>query len=147
MRQASRRGTTWPREHRPRPGRAGGPTPAQIDSGAPSDTVDPTDTNLERRDIDLVVANGARKAGLAGDVAATLGELGWGDIHVGNAIEPVDTTTIYFAAGMGDEALLLAAELGLPEAELAELPGGPLLADDSYIAEHLTVVLGTDARG
>ena len=48
---------------------------------------------------------------------------------------------------MGDEALLLAAELGLPEAELAELPGGPLLADDSYIAEHLTVVLGADARG
>ena len=118
-----------------------------IDSGAPSHTVHLTDADLQRGDIDLVVANGARKAGLAGEVAATLGELGWADVHVGNAIVATVTTTIYFAPGLRNEALLLAADLGLAEAELAELPNGPLLADDSYVAEHLTVVLGTDARG
>ena len=118
-----------------------------IDSAEPIHTVDSADATLERGDIDLVVANGARKAGLAGDVAAALGELGWGDMHVGNAIIATDRTTIYFAPGLTDEAHLLAADLGLPEAELAEVPGGPVLADDSYIAEHLTVVLGTDARG
>ena len=118
-----------------------------IDSGAPSHTVHLTDADLQRGDIDLVVANGARKAGLAGEVAATLGELGWADVHVGNAIVATVTTTIYFAPGLRDEALLLAADLGLGEAELAELPGGPMLADDSYVAEHLTVVLGAAAGG
>ena len=118
-----------------------------IDSSAPSDTVHPTNPAPQRGDIDLVVANGARKPGLAGDVAATLGGLGWTDVHVGNAIVATDTTTIYFAPGLRDEALLLAADLGLAEAELAELPGGPMLADDSYVAGHLTVVLGADARG
>jgi hypothetical protein len=105
------------------------------------------DTTLERSDIDLVVANGARLAGLAGSMSDSLGELGYADIHVGNAIEPADTTVVYFAPGFKDEALRLIADLDLPDARLVELPDSPLLADDSYTAEQVAVVLGRNAIG
>jgi hypothetical protein len=114
---------------------------------APSTTSAPADITLERADIDLVVANGAREAGLASEVAATLDELGYVDIHVGNAITAVDVTIIYFAPGFKDEAMRLAVDLSLPDVELLEMPDTPLLADDSYTSEHLTVVLGRDALG
>lgn len=112
---------------------------------ATTTTFDDAPTPAERGDIALLVANGARTAGLAGTTAATLTDLGYTDIHVGNALVASDVTVIYFAPGFEDEAVVLAADLGKPDMHRSALPDGPLLSDDSYAGEQLALVLGRDA--
>ena len=75
----------------------------------------------------VTVLNNSRVSGLAADTAATLESGGWEVAETGNLRgTTTPSTTVYFAAGLEDEASRLAAELGGARvlARTSDLPGG-----------------------
>jgi hypothetical protein len=66
----------------------------------------------------LEIANGDgrfRLASITGDRLRPLGYI----IDLGDAIAPVDATVLYFRPGFDDEAKIVAADIGVPNAIVA----------------------------
>ena len=96
---------------------------------------EPSEEALMPEDVELVVLNGARVAGLAGQVAEQLRTQGFVIRDVGNA-DTVDATIVRYPPGQRAAAELLVSESGRP-AELVE---------DAEVST-VTLVLGRDAAG
>lgn len=104
--------------------------------------VDPPDILHAADDVRVVVLNGARIAGVAGQATTALDGRGYNTLAPGNA-EPVSTSRVYYAAGYQLDARQVAQILQLPPEALGPLPGGQLLAGDLADADVL-VIAGTD---
>ena len=86
-------------------------TPAET-TAPPSSAEEKTQQPAELRDVEVVVLNQTRRAGLAGAVADVLRGKGWAVPAVGNFRGVVPATTVYYPAG--EEAAAQAAAENLP---------------------------------
>ena len=100
---------------------------------------------LPRDQVRLVIANGDGRFKLATTTADRIRPLGY-IIDLGDALQPVSATIIYYRPGFDDEAAIVANDIGVPGAILAALPTSSSQAvttsDDSG---DVIVVLGPDA--
>jgi len=112
-----------------------------------STTTKPPDTSIDApaavidHDAAVVIANAARKNGLATTVADTLTAKGWNDLRPATAIDPVETTRILAADGFEDTALQLAADLQL---DVTIEPLGSDVFTTEDVTGDVVVLLGTD---
>jgi len=65
----------------------------------------------DRSSVDLAVLNGVRWEGMAGQIAEIMRDKGYGDISVGNTVNPYEKTTVYYAPGHGAAARMVASDL------------------------------------
>jgi hypothetical protein len=91
----------------------------------------------------VVVANGGDAAGIAGDVVADLSELGYERAFKTDGLDTADTTIVYFEDGYQDEAVRLAADVGLAADAITPLEGAPGV-EGSVGAIELLLYLGRD---
>ena len=123
---------------------------------APTTTVAPT-TSIEqdtttttsglspRKDVRLVIANGDGRFKLASVTADRIRPLGY-IIDLGDAIQTVDATIIYYRPGFDEEAAIVAIDISVPDATLAPLPTSASQAiTNSDGNGDVVVVLGPDA--
>lgn len=66
----------------------------------------------DRAAVNLAVLNGVRWEGMASSVAEAMKEKGYQTIKVGNTVNAYERTTVYYAPGHGDEARMVASDLG-----------------------------------
>lgn len=92
----------------------------------------------------LVIANGDGRFRLASITADRLSPLGY-DIDLGDTLQRVDITTIYFRPGFDDEAAEVANDLEVPGAIIAAFPDTAQPITNSDGAGDVIVVLGADA--
>jgi LytR cell envelope-related transcriptional attenuator len=93
----------------------------------------------------LVIANGDGRFRLAGITADRLAPLGY-DIDLGDTLQRVDATIIYYRPGFEDEAAVVAKDLKVPGAILAAFPDNatqPITNSDD--SGDVIIVLGPDA--
>ena len=109
-------------------------TASTTSSPTTTTTVKATTTTVaaafDRGFVRVVVANGARRSGLAQTVAARIANLGYISVKPATADQRVDTTIIYFQPGFADAARQLAVDLGLPEAKITALTDTRLTSVD-----------------
>jgi hypothetical protein len=134
---------------------AAAPTTAPIPATTTSTTEAPTTTEtattttiagpLPRDQVRLVLANGDGRFRLASITAERISPLGY-IIKLGDALQTVDATIIYYRPGFDDEAEVVANDIKVPGAIIAALPtnSSPSItnSDDSG---DVIVVLGPDA--
>jgi LytR cell envelope-related transcriptional attenuator len=123
--------------------------PTTTTTEAPTTTIADTTTTVEgpvpRDQIRLVLANGDGRFRLASVTADRIRPLGY-IIDLGDALQPVDATVIYYRPGLDDEAAILAKDLLVPNAILTEYPtraSEPITTSDDN--GDIIVVLGPDA--
>lgn len=100
---------------------------------------------LPRNQVRLVLANGDGRFRLASVTADRIAPLGY-IIDLGDAIETVPATIIYYRPGFDDEAERAAVDIGVPKAIIAALPTNtsqPITNSDDR--GDLVAVLGPDA--
>jgi LytR cell envelope-related transcriptional attenuator len=105
-----------------------------------------TDTGpVPRNQIRLVIANGDGRFKLASTTADRIRPLGY-IIDLGDALQPVGATIIYYRPGLDDEADIVANDISVPNAILAPYPTSAAqeitTSDDNG---DVIVVLGPDA--
>lgn len=129
-------------------------TSTAFDSTTDSDgnTVPPI-TNTEPGTVDdtqpnelvaVIVFNGTRVGGLAGEYATKVEAAGFENLGADDAAAPADTTTIYAAEGYDREAEAVNEALEL-DALIAAKPAEPLGPGDDLA--DIVVVLGADHSG
>ena len=91
--------------------------------------------------VTVLVVNGSETAGLAASTSETLGGLGYTMAAPGN-VDPVSTSSVYFAEGSEPAAVAVAAALGLPASSVKPLPTPSPVADLGGAV--VVVVLGPD---
>lgn len=100
---------------------------------------------LPRNQVRMVLANGDGRFRLASVTADRIAPLGY-IIDLGDAVETVPATIIYFRPGFDDEADRAAIDIGVPKAIIAAMPtntGQPITNSDDR--GDIIVVLGPDA--
>ncbi|HEY5424070.1 MAG TPA: LytR C-terminal domain-containing protein [Ilumatobacteraceae bacterium] len=100
---------------------------------------------LPRDQVRLVLANGDGRFRLASTTADRIRPLGY-VIDLGDAINPVDATVIYYRPGFDDEAAFAAVDIGVPDALILPFPTNasqPITTSDGN--GDVIVVLGPDA--
>ncbi|HEX3088348.1 MAG TPA: LytR C-terminal domain-containing protein [Ilumatobacteraceae bacterium] len=111
-------------------------------------TVVPTTTilgPLPHDQVRLVLANGDGRFRLASVTADRIRPLGY-QMVLGDAVNLVDATTIYYRPGFDDEAAFAAEDIGVPDAIILPFPTNtsqPIT--DSDAGGDVIVVLGPDA--
>jgi hypothetical protein len=134
---------------------AAAPTTAAISATTTSTTEAPTTTEtattstiagpLPRDQVRLVLANGDGRFRLASITAERISPLGY-IIELGDALQTVDATIIYYRPGFGDEADVVANDIGVPGAILVALPTSSVPSiTNSDGSGDVIVVLGPDA--
>jgi hypothetical protein len=100
---------------------------------------------LPRDQVRLVIANGDGRFRLASVTADRIRPLGY-VIELGDAVQPVDATVIYYRPGFDDEAVFAAVDIGVPDALIFPFPFKPSQpitnSDDNG---DVIIVLGPDA--
>ena len=122
---------------------------APTTTAAPTTTDAPTTTTipgpLPRNKVRLVLANGDGRFKLASVTADRIRSLGY-IIDLGDTVNLVDATVIYYRPGFDDEAQIAANDIGVPDAIIVAFPKNssqPITnADDGG---DVIVVLGPDA--
>ena len=122
---------------------------------APTTTEPPTTTEtattttiagpLPRDQVRLVLANGDGRFRLASITADRISPLGY-IIDLGDALQTVKATIIYYRPGFDDEAVVVANDISVPGAIIAALPTNsapPITNSDD--SGDVIVVLGPDA--
>jgi hypothetical protein len=130
------------------------PTTAAIPTTTTSTTEAPTTTEaattttiagpLPRDQVRLVLANGDGRFRLASITAERISPLGY-IIDLGDALQTVDATIIYYRPGFDDEAGVVANDIGVPGALIAALPNTAQSITNSDDRGDVIVVLGPDA--
>ena len=118
-------------------------TEAPTTNAAPTTTIIPGP--LPRDQVRLVLANGDGRFRLASTTADRIRPLGY-VIDLGDAINPVDATVIYYRPGFDDEAAFAAVDIGVPDALILPFPTNasqPITTSD--VNGDVIVVLGPDA--
>ena len=116
---------------------------------APTTTQQATTTTLagplSRDEVRLVIANGDGRFRLASTTAARLRPLGY-IIDLADSLQPVDATIIFYRPGFGEEAKIVAKDIGVPNAVLDAFPtNAPDAITTSDDQGDVIVVLGPDA--
>jgi LytR cell envelope-related transcriptional attenuator len=93
--------------------------------------------------VDILVANGAEIQGIAGEVGASLQTKGYRVITATNALTTASASTVYFTAGNGPLAKLVATDLGIASAPAAMPPTLPV---KEIRTAGILVLLGTDFK-
>jgi hypothetical protein len=124
-------------------------TVAPTTTELPTTTAAPTTTlpggPLPRNQVRLVIANGDGRFRLAGATADRIRSLGY-IIDLGDTPTLVDATTIYYRPGFDDEAVYVAADIGVPDAVILAFPeNASQPITDSDARGDLIIVLGPDA--
>jgi hypothetical protein len=99
---------------------------------------------LPRNQVRLVLANGDGRFRLASVTADRIAPLGY-IIDLGDAVEPVGTTVIYYRPGFDDEAAIVALDISVPDALIAPLPPNTSPVTNSDGGGDVIVLLGPDA--
>lgn len=87
---------------------------------------------VERGEVGVVVFNNTSITGLASEVLAQVGEIGWNAVAADNWYGTIPATTVYFPQGMRDAAQKLALDLGVQRI---------IPADAGMSDTNLTVIL------
>ena len=116
---------------------------------APTTTEVPTTTTiagpLPRDQVRLVIANGDGRFRLASVTADRIRSLGY-VIALGDALNTVDATVIYYRPDFDDEAVFAAIDIGVPDAIILPFPFKTSQAiTDSDDSGDVIIVLGPDA--
>jgi hypothetical protein len=124
-------------------------TAAPTTAAATTTTVLATTTTvlgpLPRDQVRLVLANGDGRFRLASTTADRIRPLGYSMV-LGDSLETVDATVIYYRPGFDDEAAYAADDIGVPDAIILAFPDNasqPIT--DSDASGDVIVVLGPDA--
>lgn len=104
-----------------------------------------TQPPLDPANLRLLVANGSNRPGIAGSTADLLIELGYLKVSAVDALDPTDTTTVYFRDGFKTVATVVAADLNLAPDRIATLPAQAVTDDDTL--GDVLVVIGADYLG
>ena len=92
-----------------------------------------------------MIANGDGRFRLASVTADRIRSLGY-IIDLGNALNTVDQTVIYYRPGFDDEAAYAAVDIGVPDALIVAFPtNASQPITDSDARGDVIVVLGPDA--
>jgi LytR cell envelope-related transcriptional attenuator len=123
--------------------------PASTSTIAATTTATATTTTsagpLPRNQVRLVLANGDGRFRLASATADRIAPLGY-ITDLGDAVEPVGATVVYYRPGFDDEAAIVATDIGVPNALIAPLPPNAAQAvTDSDDRGDVIVLLGPDA--
>ena len=117
-------------------------------TGAPTTTHASTTTTIAaptpRNQVRLVLANGDGRFKLASITAARIRPLGY-IVNLGDALQTVTATLIYYRPGFDDEAELVATDIGVPGAIIAALPTNVAQTVTNADRGDVIVVLGPDA--
>ncbi|TIC85978.1 LytR family transcriptional regulator [Nocardioides sp. GY 10113] len=89
---------------------------------------------VKRGDVGVVVFNNSGITGLAGEVGAKVGAIGWSFVAADNWYGTVLATTVYYPQGMKAAARKLALDLGIQRVIAAD-------ADSDMSSTNLTVIL------
>ena len=116
---------------------------------APTTTAPPTSTTifgpLPRDQVRLVLANGDGRFRLASTTADRIRPLGY-NLVLGEALNTVDATVIYYRPGFDDEAAYVAEDIGVPDAIILAFPTNASQPITDFDASgDVIVVLGPDA--
>jgi LytR cell envelope-related transcriptional attenuator len=93
----------------------------------------------------LVIANGDGRFRLASTTADRIRPLGY-IMNLGDSLNPVDETVLYYRPGFDDEAAFAAIDLGVPDAIIIAFPANasqPVTDSDDF--GDVIIVLGPDA--
>jgi hypothetical protein len=135
------------------------PTAAPTTTAIPATTTSTTDASttteaattttiagpLPRDQVRLLLANGDGRFKLASTTADRIRPLGY-IIDLGDALETVNATIIYYRPGFDDEAVVVANDIRVPAAIIAALPTNSAQAiTNSDDLGDVVVVLGPDA--
>ena len=108
-------------------------------------TTRPVGGPLPRNQVRLVLANGDGRFRLASITADRIRSLGY-IIDLGDAVNLVDATVLYYRPGFDDEAAFAAADIGVPDAIILPFPtNGSQPITDSDDQGDVIGVLGPDA--
>ena len=100
---------------------------------------------LPRDQVRLVIANGDGRFRLASVTADRIRSLGY-VIALGDALNTVDATVIYYRPDFDDEAVFAAIDIGVPDAIILPFPFKTSQAiTDSDDSGDVIIVLGPDA--
>jgi hypothetical protein len=100
---------------------------------------------LPRNQVRLVIANGDGRFRLASVTADRIRSLGY-IIDLGDAVNTVDATVVYYRPGFDDEAAFAATDIGVPDAIILAFPTNAAQPiTDSDANGDVIVVLGPDA--
>lgn len=114
------------------------PAASQPTSTQPAPT-EPATSEPPDRLAAVVVLNGTRTSGLAGEVAARLRDAGWDEVTTGNYREDgVPPSTVFYGP---------TEDLPAAEAAAADLGDLPVAQDPEIAGDAVTVLLGEDLDG
>ncbi len=124
------------------------PVESTTTTAVPTTTVEATTTTLAgplpREQVRLVIANGDGRFRLASVTADRLEPLGY-PINLGDAVEIVDATIVYYRPGFDEEAEIVARDALIPDAIIAAYPANSQPITNSDGGGDVILVLGPDA--
>jgi hypothetical protein len=109
---------------------------------APATPATPPPALVPEANVRIVVANAANIAGLAARTADALRQLGYVNLVATDALGDRFDSVIYYVDGRYDEAMRLAAQLGLDPQRVHIRPGVTLTVNDD--TSDIWLVLGQD---
>ncbi len=125
-------------------------TGTSVSAPVPS-TIQPTTTTaaaagpLPRDQVRLVIANGDGRFRLASITADRIRPLGY-QIDLGDTLQKVPATIVYYRPGFDDEAAIVAQDILVPNAVITAFPSNASQpVTNSDLAGDVIVVLGPDA--
>lgn len=121
-----------------------GETPTETTEAAPETTAPPA--TVPPAELQVVAANGAGIAGLAGSTTDFLATQGYTNSIATDATSSAEATTVYFAEGFDANAAAIATLLGLAPETAQPLPVGTPLAGEQPAEAAIVIVLGPDAE-
>ena len=134
-----------------------GAAPVGTDTGAaPTGTSAPVTTApvlpapRPNEEVSVLVVNGARVGGAAGDLSSRLNSLAYITLVASDIAEGEDVlaeSQIAFAPGFESEARALADDRGIPQTAVAPLPLTVQTTSDEVDVADVVVVLGRDLAG
>jgi predicted flap endonuclease-1-like 5' DNA nuclease len=116
--------------------------PEATETSEPDETTTTVSLLADRADVNVAVANGAGKAGIAAATAGELVGLGYQNIAALTGDDVVDVSTVYFADGNVGIAERMAADLGLPPGSVVALGFAPNVQQLGLV--QLLVYIGRD---
>ena len=134
------------------------PEPAVTTAGTDSvesGPIDSTDTDpsgsepvasrpVDRNSVDVLVANGAAVAGLAGETADSLVDFGYLRVRFTDGSEILESSAVYATPGLEAEAERLAIDVGIDPSQVFPMSLSPELTE--LFETDLLVYLGVDAE-
>jgi hypothetical protein len=113
---------------------------------APVTTAPPAAAPHDPASVSVVVLNGVDVTKpIAGTAAKALSTAGYANSTAKDATTTVSSSVVYFQPGFNDDAVSIAAALGLPASSAQPLSSPPPAALGTTVDAYVTVLIGPDA--